>query len=88
MPRLAAALGCGRGWQGAWHGRQLPPRTRRRSRLPLGNWLAKSLTGRTIDFFGLSTVPALPVGAVKGLGGTVFDAHAADARKNENGKTG
>lgn len=45
--------------------------------LPLGGWLANSLIGRTIDFFGLFTIPALPVGANKELGGQIFDAHAA-----------
>lgn len=44
--------------------------------LPLAGWLANSLTGRTIDFFGLFTIPALPVGANKELGGAIFDLHA------------
>jgi cytochrome b561 len=43
--------------------------------LPLGGWLANSLNGREIDFFGLFTIPALPVGENKGLGETIFDAH-------------
>ena len=43
--------------------------------LPIGGWLANSLTGRTIDFFGMFTIPALPVGENKDLGGAIFDAH-------------
>ncbi|MBD3729680.1 MAG: cytochrome b [Sphingomonadales bacterium] len=43
--------------------------------LPLGGWLASSMFGAGIDFFGLFTIPALPVGANKDLGGTLFDAH-------------
>lgn len=45
--------------------------------LPLGGWIANSMTGRTIDFFGMFTIPALPVGANKELGGQIFDLHAA-----------
>lgn len=45
--------------------------------LPLAGWLANSLMRRTIDFFGLFTIPALPVGANKELGGRIFDLHAA-----------
>ena len=44
--------------------------------LPLGGWLANSMTGRDIDFFGLFTIPPLPVGANKDLGGSIFDMHA------------
>ncbi|MDG5748724.1 cytochrome b [Qipengyuania sp. XHP0207] len=44
--------------------------------LPLGGWLANSLNGREIDFFGLFTIPALPVGEDKDLGETIFEAHA------------
>lgn len=44
--------------------------------LPLAGWIANSLTGRTIDFFGLFTIPALPVGSNKVLGGAIFDLHA------------
>lgn len=47
--------------------------------LPLGGWVANSLTGRTIDFFGMFTIPALPVGANKELGGQIFDLHATGA---------
>ena len=44
--------------------------------LPLGGWLANSLSGREIDFFGLFAIPALPVGTDKELGHTIFEAHA------------
>lgn len=44
--------------------------------LPLAGWLANSLGGGTIDFFGLFTIPALPVGPNKDLGGAIFDLHA------------
>lgn len=44
--------------------------------LPLGAWLANSMTGRTIDFFGLLTIPPLPIGENEALGGAIFDAHA------------
>lgn len=44
--------------------------------MPLAGWLANSLTRGTIDFFGLFTIPALPVGANKELGGQIFDLHA------------
>ena len=37
--------------------------------LPLGGWLANSLTGRSIDFFGLFTIPPLPVGENGDLAG-------------------
>lgn len=45
--------------------------------LPLGAWIANSMTGRDIDFFGLFTIPRLPVAENKALGGAIFDAHAA-----------
>lgn len=44
--------------------------------LPLGGWLANSLGGRTIDVFGLFTIPALPVGENGDLAGQIFDVHA------------
>ena len=44
--------------------------------LPLGGWIANSLNGREIDFFGLFTIPALPIGTNEDLGGTIFDLHA------------
>ena len=44
--------------------------------LPLGAWIANSLTGREIDMFGLFTIPPLPVGSNKELGGTIFELHA------------
>ena len=43
--------------------------------LPLGGWLASSLALRPVDFFGLFTIPMLPVGENKDLAGTIFDAH-------------
>jgi cytochrome b561 len=48
--------------------------------LPLGGWLANSLMGKPVDFFGLFTIPALPVGANKELGGTIFDVHETGAK--------
>lgn len=44
--------------------------------LPLGGWLANSLSGREIDFFGMFTIPALPVGENEDLGHSIFEAHA------------
>ena len=43
--------------------------------LPLGGWLANSFNGRDIAFFGLFTIPPLPVGENKDLGGSIFDMH-------------
>ena len=43
--------------------------------LPVAGWIANSLTGRTIDFFGLFTIPALPVGRNEGLAETIFGIH-------------
>ncbi len=43
--------------------------------LPLGGWLANSLSGRAIDFFGMFTIPALPVSENKDLGHTIFEVH-------------
>lgn len=48
--------------------------------LPLGGWLANSLGGREVDFFGLFTIPALPVGTNKDLAGEIFDIHATGAK--------
>jgi cytochrome b561 len=45
--------------------------------LPLGGWIANSMAGRDIDFFSLFTIPPLPIGENKALGGAIFDAHAA-----------
>lgn len=45
--------------------------------LPLGGWYANSLAGRDIDFFGMFSIPALPVGLDETLGGEIFDLHAA-----------
>ena len=47
--------------------------------LPLGGWLASSLVGRPVDFFGLFTIPNLPTGSNDALGGAIFDAHALGA---------
>ena len=44
--------------------------------LPIGGWLANSLTGRDIDMFGFFTIPPLPIGSNEDLGGAIFDAHA------------
>lgn len=44
--------------------------------LPLGGWLASSLSRNPIDFFGMFTIPMLPVGENKDLAGSIFDAHA------------
>lgn len=44
--------------------------------LPLGAWYANSLGGRPVDFFGLFTIPALPVGENKKLAHTIFEVHA------------
>ena len=48
--------------------------------LPLGGWYANSLTGRDIDFFGLFSIPPLPVDVNKELGGQIFDLHAFGGR--------
>ena len=45
--------------------------------LPLGAWYANSLGGRDVDFFGLFTIPPLPVGENKELAGSIFDLHAS-----------
>ena len=44
--------------------------------MPLGGWLANSLSGRDIDIFGLFTIPPLPVGENGDLAGRIFDVHA------------
>ena len=43
--------------------------------LPLGAWIANSLTGRAIDMFGLFTIPPLPIGKNDALGSALFSAH-------------
>ncbi len=43
--------------------------------LPLGGWIASSLSGRGVDMFGLFTIPALPLGQDKQLGHSIFEAH-------------
>ena len=47
--------------------------------LPLGGWIASSLMGKPIDFFGLFTIPSLPTGNNDGLGKAIFGAHATGA---------
>ncbi|QPC99641.1 cytochrome b [Qipengyuania soli] len=44
--------------------------------LPIGGWLATSFGARPIDFFGMFTIPTLPVGENKELSHTIFEAHA------------
>lgn len=43
--------------------------------LPLGGWLGSSFGGRPIDFFGLFTIPVLPVGENKGMAKQIFEVH-------------
>lgn len=43
--------------------------------LPLGGWLANSLAGRPLDFFGMFTIPGLPVGENAGLAKQIFGGH-------------
>ncbi|MXP30055.1 cytochrome b [Porphyrobacter algicida] len=43
--------------------------------LPLGAWIANSLGGRSIDFFGWFTIPPLPIGQNKGLSREIFELH-------------
>ena len=43
--------------------------------LPLGGWLANSFGGRDIDFFGLLTIPPLPIGENDGLARAIYGAH-------------
>ena len=43
--------------------------------LPLGAWYANSLGGKAVDFFGLFTIPALPVGQNKSLSHQIFELH-------------
>jgi cytochrome b561 len=47
--------------------------------LPLGAWIGLSASGGTIDFWGLFTVPALPVGVGKGTGHEILELHATIA---------
>lgn len=44
--------------------------------LPIGGWLANSLSGREIDMFGMFTIPALPVGENPDAGKAIYEAHA------------
>lgn len=43
--------------------------------LPLAGWLGSSFYGRPIDFFGLFTIPVLPVGENKGTAKQIFELH-------------
>lgn len=43
--------------------------------LPLGGWYASSLGGNPVDFFGLFTIPALPVGVNKDMSHSIFELH-------------
>lgn len=43
--------------------------------LPVGGWLANSFAGRSVDMFGLFTIPPLPVGLNEALGKSIFDLH-------------
>jgi len=45
--------------------------------MPLAGWLGNSLYGQAVDVFGLFTLPALPVGEDRDMGGQIFDIHAA-----------
>ncbi|UVI38500.1 cytochrome b [Qipengyuania spongiae] len=47
--------------------------------LPLGAWIANSMSGRSIDMFGLFTIPPLPVSANRELGHSIFEIHATCA---------
>lgn len=47
--------------------------------LPLGGWIANSLGGKPVDFFGWFTIPALPIGQSKGLSHEIFGLHATFA---------
>lgn len=48
--------------------------------LPLGGWLATSYMDRPVDYFGLFTVPELPVGSNKDLGSDIYDVHETGAK--------
>ena len=43
--------------------------------LPLAGWIANSMSGQSIDVFGLFTMPALPVAQNKELGHEIFEVH-------------
>ena len=43
--------------------------------LPLGAWYANSLGGKAVDFFGLFTIPALPVEPDKEMSHEIFELH-------------
>lgn len=43
--------------------------------LPLAGWLASSFGGRPVEFFGLFTIPALPVTENKDLSKAIYEIH-------------
>lgn len=43
--------------------------------LPLGGWLANSYFGNVIDWFGVFSIPALPVGENPDVGKAIFGLH-------------
>ena len=47
--------------------------------LPLGGWLANSFAGNSVDFFGLFTIGALPVGESRQTAGTIYGFHETGA---------
>ena len=44
--------------------------------LPIGAWLANSMSGRSVDMFGLFTIPPLPVPQNSSLAETIFSIHS------------
>lgn len=47
--------------------------------LPLGGWIANSLSGREIDMFGMFTIPPLPIGENAEAGKAIYGLHATGA---------
>lgn len=45
--------------------------------LPIGGWLASSFAARPVDYFGMFTVPVLPVGENMELAKSIAEAHGA-----------
>ena len=43
--------------------------------MPLGGWAASSLSERPVDYFGLFTVPMLPLGQNEGLAESIYGLH-------------
>src|SRR5690606_7701308 len=48
--------------------------------MPLAGWAASSAAGRPVEWFGLFTLPALPVADSRELAGGLMDAHRAAAK--------